>query len=276
MDEEDEMITGQRFFIVFYTGKKESGEIVQSYIDTGTIDKEYISATDMIKRIQETEGIQSVCITNVIELSESDAMDWVTETIDKNHPDFEKFERDINIDMEINSTYKNHKTLAILSIPARVAAFKETTIDLLQQGKDIAEIQISINNFLIDEQYEAVEGIKSGIDYFEKNIKGKPMNVYQFQIQASNYYVTAQTVEAAYTVLPIYGKIPLAFLAHKQLSETECNEMIIPAHAPVFSDALVVVSSFTNDDDITFTQELSAMAAFGITKPKIMMIKPIK
>lgn len=65
-----------------------------------------------------------------------------------------------------NNIYPNN--INNLGVSDRINEFKETAIELLNKGISADELNDIIDFFIIDEQYEAAEGIKLAIDDFKK------------------------------------------------------------------------------------------------------------
>lgn len=65
--------------------------------------------------------------------------------------------------------YKDHRHLNGITTKQRVDMFKDTAIDLLNSGRSAEELNDTIELFITDEQYEAVQGIKLAIEEFENN-----------------------------------------------------------------------------------------------------------
>jgi hypothetical protein len=65
------------------------------------------------------------------------------------------------------NVYSEFKSLSKCSIHERVIAFEETCLDLLNAGFAIEKIKQAVYDFESEEMFEASQGLKNAIDYYE-------------------------------------------------------------------------------------------------------------
>jgi hypothetical protein len=67
------------------------------------------------------------------------------------------------------SQYADYPKTNKLSVPERVAAYHRSSLEMIETGQDIVQLQNLIPKLVDEEYFEVVAGLKLAIEEFQKN-----------------------------------------------------------------------------------------------------------